>query len=52
MLKEPLALIGMSCRLPGGDGLDEFWNLVVQGATAWGILPADRLNRDLYFAPD
>ena len=52
MLKEPLALIGMSCRLPGGDGLDEFWNLVVQGATAWGSLPADRLNRDLYFAPD
>ncbi len=52
VLKEPLALVGMSCRLPGGDGLDEFWNLVVQGATAWGSLPADRLNRDLYFAPE
>ncbi len=52
MLKEPLALVGMSCRLPGGDGLDEFWKLVAQGATAWGSLPADRLNRDLYFAPE
>ena len=50
MLKEPLALVGMSCRLPGGDGLDDFWKLVAQGATAWGSLPADRLNRNLYFA--
>ena len=52
MLKEPLALVGMSCRLPGGDGLDEFWKLVVNGATAWGSLPADRLDRDLYFAAE
>ncbi|MFL2860973.1 MAG: SDR family NAD(P)-dependent oxidoreductase [Pirellulales bacterium] len=52
MLKEPLALVGMSCRLPGGDGLDEFWKLVAQGATAWGSLPADRLNRNLYFASE
>ncbi|MGB0656059.1 MAG: beta-ketoacyl synthase N-terminal-like domain-containing protein, partial [Pirellulales bacterium] len=50
MLNEPLALVGMSCRLPGGDGLDEFWKLVAQGATAWGRLPEDRLSRDLYFA--
>jgi len=42
----------MSCRLPGGDGLDEFWKLVVRGATAWGSLPADRLDRDLYFASE
>ena len=52
MLKEPLALVGMSCRLPGGDGLDEFWELVARGATAWGSLPEDRLNRDLYFAEE
>ena len=52
MLKEPLALVGMSCRLPGGDGLDEFWDLVARGATAWGSLPEDRLNRDLYFAEE
>ena len=50
VLKEPLALVGMSCRLPGGDGLDEFWELVARGATAWGSLSEDRLNRDLYFA--
>ena len=49
MLKEPLALVGMSCRLPGGDGLEEFWKLVAQGATSWGSLPADRLDRGLYF---
>lgn len=46
---EPLAIVGMSCRLPGGDGLTEFWNLVRTGGTAWGPLPESRLNRELYF---
>ncbi len=48
---EPLAIVGMSCRLPGGDGLTEFWNLVRTGSTAWGPLPESRLNRSLYFDP-
>lgn len=51
-MTEPLAIVGMSCRLPGADGLDEFWRLLVEGRTAWGPLPATRLDRDLYFAPE
>ena len=42
----------MACRLPGADGLDAFWNLVVAGRTAWGKLPESRLPRDLYFHPE
>jgi acyl transferase domain-containing protein/acyl carrier protein len=51
-LNEPLAIVGMACRLPGADGLDAFWNLVVAGSTAWGTLPESRLSRDLYFHPE
>jgi len=40
----------MACRLPGGDGLEEFWQLVIRGGTAWGPLPEDRFCRDLYYA--
>jgi len=50
-LNEPLAIVGIACRLPGADGLEAFWNLVVEGRTAWGKLPESRLARDLYFHP-
>ncbi|MCE2726412.1 MAG: acyltransferase domain-containing protein [Planctomycetaceae bacterium] len=51
-MNEPLAIVGMACRLPGADGLEAFWNLVVEGRTAWGRLPESRLPRDLYFHPE
>ncbi len=50
-MKEPLAIVGMACRLPGADGLDAFWNLVVQGQVAWGKLPEQRFPRELYYEP-
>ncbi|MFB6508326.1 type I polyketide synthase, partial [Streptomyces sp. NPDC056410] len=38
-----IAVVGMSCRLPGGvDGPESFWNLLVQGTDAIGEVPADR----------
>ncbi len=51
-LQESLAIVGMACRLPGADGLDAFWDLVLQGQTAWGPLPEARLSRELYFDPE
>jgi len=42
----------MACRLPGADGLDAFWKLVVERGAAWGPLPESRLPRDLYFHPE
>ena len=51
-MTDSLAIVGMSCRLPGADGLEELWRLVVEGRTAWGPLPDSRLRRDLYFDPE
>ena len=50
--RAPLAIVGMACRLPGGDGIDEYWRLVVEGRSAVRELPASRLNRRLYFDPE
>ncbi len=47
----PVAIIGMSCRLPGASNLDEFWQLVVSGGDATAELPADVLDRELYYDP-
>ncbi|WP_165990169.1 polyketide synthase, partial [Streptomyces sp. YIM 98790] len=39
---EPVAVVGMACRLPGADGPDAFWRLLRQGADAVTDAPADR----------
>src|SRR5215813_10138491 len=47
----PIAIVGMACRIPGADNLDQFWNLVRSGGSAIGELPADRLDQELYYDP-
>ncbi|QSY52237.1 SDR family NAD(P)-dependent oxidoreductase [Streptomyces griseocarneus] len=40
---EPIAIVGMSCRYPGGVRTpDELWQLVSQGGDAIGGFPSDR----------
>ncbi len=50
LIKQPLAIVGMACRFPGADNLDQFWDLIRQGACSIAELPSDRLERSLYYS--
>ncbi|AKT40598.1 type I polyketide synthase [Chondromyces crocatus] len=40
---EPLAIVGMACRFPGGaDGPDAYWRMLEQGVDAVVEIPSDR----------
>src|SRR5690606_38777217 len=47
---EPIAIVGMGVRFPGGaDTPDRFWDLLRTGTNAVGPLPADRWAHERYF---
>nr|WP_239470693.1 type I polyketide synthase [Archangium violaceum] len=51
--REPIAIIGMACRFPGG-GNDPaaFWELLREGRDAISEVPPDRWDVDAYYDPD
>lgn len=40
--REPLAVVGMSCRFPGADDPDALWRLLVEGVDAIRPFPRER----------
>ena len=46
----PIAIIGMSCRFPGGaSDIDKLWRLVSEGRSAWSKIPESRFNVDAFY---
>ncbi|MEH2172820.1 type I polyketide synthase [Nostoc sp.] len=51
--KEPIAIIGMGCRFPGGADTPElFWQLLRQGIDAIAEVPRDRWDVAAYYDPN
>lgn len=50
---EPIAIIGIGCRLPGGaNDADSFWNLLCNSVDAISEVPAERYKVDAFYDPN
>ena len=51
--QEPIAIVGMGCRLPGGCETPEaFWALLHNGVDAVTTVPPERWDVEAYYDPD
>jgi acyl transferase domain-containing protein len=45
---EPIAIVGLSCRLPGSPDPDAFWRVLSGGVDAVREVPSDRWDKDAH----
>ena len=51
-LEAAIAVVGMSCRLPGdASDTQKLWELLIQGRSAWSKTPKDRFNQEAFHDP-
>jgi acyl transferase domain-containing protein/surfactin synthase thioesterase subunit len=48
---ERIAIIGVGCRFPGAENLEEFWQLLRDGTDAVMEVPFDRWDIDAFYDP-
>lgn len=49
---EPLAIIGMACRYPGGATVEDYWELLRTGGSGVVEVPAERWDVNQHYDPD
>jgi acyl transferase domain-containing protein len=50
--REPIAIIGLGCRLPGAVDQDAFWALLREGRDAVEEIPSERWDVDAFYDPN
>ncbi|XP_053400133.1 uncharacterized protein LOC123558598 isoform X2 [Mercenaria mercenaria] len=49
---DEIAVIGIGCRVPGAENVDEFWRVLVNGENPIIDVPKDRWNNDAFYSED
>ncbi|XP_047424438.1 highly reducing polyketide synthase frbB [Mugil cephalus] len=47
--KDEIAVIGIGCNFPGGEGLDSFWRVLLEGKNCVVDIPAERFDTAVWF---
>ncbi|XP_041924765.1 phthioceranic/hydroxyphthioceranic acid synthase [Alosa sapidissima] len=52
IMDEDIAVVGIGCNFPGGEGLDNFWRVLVEGKNCSVEIPGERFNCSSWYDPD
>ena len=52
MSADDIAIVGVGCRFPGADDLDEFWRVLVNGENHVKEIPVERWNHAAFYNED
>ncbi|XP_051747345.1 uncharacterized protein LOC127511049 [Ctenopharyngodon idella] len=47
-----IAVVGIGCNFPGGEGLENFWRVLLHGENCAVQIPNDRFNLSQWYDPD
>ncbi|XP_062848387.1 uncharacterized protein pks1 [Trichomycterus rosablanca] len=51
-MEDEIAIIGIGCNFPGGEGLDNFWNVLVNGRNCAEEIPEQRFDLTQWYDSD
>ncbi|XP_045209328.2 uncharacterized protein LOC123561167 [Mercenaria mercenaria] len=51
-MDDEIAIVGIGCRFPGADNIDEYWRLLVNGENHVKDIPLERWNNDAFYSED
>ena len=50
--REPIAVIGIGCKFPKANGVNEYWDLLVNGIDAISKVPKERWDIDKFYSSE
>ncbi|XP_061569548.1 phenolphthiocerol/phthiocerol polyketide synthase subunit C-like [Cololabis saira] len=50
--EDDIAVVGIGCNFPGGEGLDHFWRVLVDGRNCSVSIPKERFDLASWYDPD
>ena len=50
--KERIAIVGVGCRFPGADDIEEFWRVLSKGENHVNEIPPERWNLEAVYSED
>ncbi|KAM6900477.1 phthioceranic/hydroxyphthioceranic acid synthase [Xenentodon cancila] len=51
-MEDGIAIIGIGCNFPGGEGLDNFWRVLLEGKNCAADVPAERFDTTFWYDAD
>ncbi|KAK5898141.1 hypothetical protein CgunFtcFv8_015582 [Champsocephalus gunnari] len=49
---DDIAVIGIGCNFPGGEGLDNFWKVLLEGKNCVVDIPPERFDTTFWYDAD